>query len=41
MIQPKIVLVLIKNMSFDDLQTKIIVKEFNTFNKEVSLEYIY
>jgi hypothetical protein len=29
-------------MSFDEyLQTKIIKKEFNTFNKEVSLEYIY
>jgi hypothetical protein len=31
-----------KNMSFNEyLQTKIIVKDLDKFNKEVPLEYIY
>ena len=41
-IQPKIILVFDKNMSFDEyLQTKIIIKDLDTFTKEVPLEYIY
>jgi hypothetical protein len=41
-IQPKIILVFDKNMSFNEyLQTKIIVKDLDKFNKEVPLEYIY
>ena len=40
-IQPKIILVFDKNMSFNEyLQTKIFVKDLDTFNKEVPLEYI-
>ena len=41
-IQPKIILLFDKNMSFDEyLQTKIIVKDLDTFTEEVPLECIY
>tara|TARA_R110002126_G_scaffold183151_4_gene331714 strand:- start:110 stop:739 length:630 start_codon:yes stop_codon:yes gene_type:complete len=40
-IQPKIIFVFDKNMSFNEyLQTKIIVKDLDTFNKEVPSEYV-
>jgi hypothetical protein len=41
-INPKIVLVFDRNMSFEEyLQIKILIKELDTFNKEVPQEFIY
>ncbi|MDI6033604.1 hypothetical protein QLS91_11015 [Flavobacterium sp. LB2P84] len=41
-INPKIVLVFDKNMSFEEyLQIKILTRELDTYNKEVPEEYIY
>jgi hypothetical protein len=41
-INPKIVLIFDKNMSFEEyLQIKILTRELDTFNKELPAEYIY
>lgn len=41
-VNPKIILVFDKNMSFEEyLQIKILIKELDTFNKEVPQEFIY
>jgi hypothetical protein len=41
-INPKIVLIFDKNMSFEEyLQIKILTRELDTFNKEVPEEYIF
>lgn len=41
-VNPKIILVFDKNMSFNEyLQIKILIKELDTFNKEVPQEFIY
>jgi hypothetical protein len=41
-INPKIVLIFDKNMSFEEyLQIKVLTRELDTFNKEVPEEYIY
>lgn len=41
-VNPKIILIFDKNMSFEEyLQIKILIKELDTFNKELPQEFIY